>query len=207
MRDGVRIPVSLVIYVIIMAVINLYCNNAVQSGEVHTNYNHGFSVDHEGNLYLGFDSEIQVTDPNGNIIRTFSSQTSRGYTFKINDSEQILLSTGSVLYTMDLYGTVIEEKKDDIQKGTTLPHFPTKTFTDSNGVRYEMKEHFLRIYIYRLDENGSTAIYEMPLYDYYIHALRTVAYDSLIIMVPIFIWRMTKLNGLRKEPSCRLHKQ
>lgn len=53
MRDGVRIPVSLVIYVIIMAVINLYCNKAVQSGEVHIPYNHGFSVDHEGNLYLG----------------------------------------------------------------------------------------------------------------------------------------------------------
>lgn len=89
--------------------ISLFCIVLIMAGVVDLSVK-CYSIDSEGNLYIGIHKEIDVYS-NGELIRSFSPKTSRDYVFTIRDDE-ILLSTPTYLFRMDLYGNVIESGED-----------------------------------------------------------------------------------------------
>lgn len=133
---------------------------------------------------------IKVLSPEGEVLRTISPKTSRGYQFTILNNE-VIVRTGTVFYRMDLEGTVLEEQEITDSNRLDLPIIHKKECVTSNGTVYLMKNRFFRTGIYRLEEQEEIKIYEMPLFDYVIKLIRIICFVSLWIVVPVYMFKTT----------------
>lgn len=194
-----KIVVSKIIIIPLLVIILVdgFVNWARGHENVHINYA-GFAVDSTGNLYLGVkdngENRILVLDPSGDLLRSFDVPTNRGYSFTIFDKNQIVVDTGTVLYTLDTYGKVIDKSLAEEQSQHRVPpHFITH-FTDSNGINYEMRGRFSRTRIIRIEHGQETVFYEMPLFDAFVQSSYYLSIIFAIIMFPLCIWRTWKLS-------------
>ena len=97
---------------------------------------YGFAVDSDANVYVGRDSWIHVYQGDREI-RKLSAQTSRGYTFALENNE-ILLYNGVSYYCMDLQGEVLERMEEvDLDTRSQLRN-PNTRFTAADSTRYHM---------------------------------------------------------------------
>ncbi|MHB8963504.1 MAG: hypothetical protein ACYC5K_10170, partial [Saccharofermentanales bacterium] len=126
-----RPPKLLVIYIAIMGPILIACLSMIISGLVTLSLS-GFAFDSSGRLYLGKDAAIEVYE-GGTLKYRISPMTSRGYIFTIQSDDTILLSTSSVVYTMNLNGEVLTEEEDVGTKTFNKLQKDWKAFTSSNG--------------------------------------------------------------------------
>ena len=149
---------------------------------------YGFALDSRGNLYLGLNSEINVLDPDGNVIRTVSPTTSRGYCFTIVD-DKLLISTGTSLSVLDLAGNLLAEHTP--ADGTA--RFSETHFVDGSGNEYVMRAPWLRTGVYD-KTNGMDCIWQMPLYAYISRLLGVCLFVSWFVFLPIILVRWRKLN-------------
>lgn len=136
----------------------------LSTGLICASYN-GFAVDSNNYIYVGKNNTIEVQDGNGNKIREFSSVTDRGYKFTVNSNNEILLSTGDFLYTIDTEGNI--KNKSEVHSYEDDLHGVTRTkFITSDGTVYKMRGLLLRTCIYRVDGNKKTVVFKMPMFDY-----------------------------------------
>lgn len=150
---------------------------------------YGFAVDSSGNLYLGLDHQISVYS-DGELIRTITTGTSRGFAFTIEDGDNLILSTSTVIYEMDLYGNVIEKSEDENAR-KFLKMQRNKYFTTEDGCRYECKN--VLGYIQILSEGE--VIYKMPTWHYIVliaFVLTAICFIVGVIMTIYYI----KIKGL-----------
>jgi len=143
----------------ILGVIMFVCMIMVMSGAVSLTMN-GFAVDTNGQLYIGQANEIMVLK-DGECVKTLSPKTSRGYAFTIENGEQIVLSTSTTVFIMDLDGAVISQYPDEGTQVFNRLKNP-KTFVDIHGTEYTRKNVWGRPYIYK----DGIEVYSMPLRDY-----------------------------------------
>ena len=170
-----------VIYVPIVGVIMWFCMGMIFSGTVSLSMN-GFAVDKDGYLYVGKEKDIVVFNE-GEIVRTISPKTSRGYQFTILSGEKILLSTSSVVYTMDLSGEILSKEEDVNTKIYNKLQREKSFFTAEDGTEYHTRSYWGRTQICKNNE----VIYEMPLLDYIVRVLIIVVLIGLgILLITIF---------------------
>ena len=157
------------------------CIFMIMIGKVSIHYS-GFALDSNGVLYIGKDSKIEKYKGT-EVVGEISPQTSRGYAFTIQ-SDTIILSTASTVYTLDTNGNVLDKKVDintetfnDLQK-------QKNSFEAQDGHTYKMKNIFGRVQV--VSENGSV-IYKMPLPDYVAKLAFILTLVSVFITVPILI--------------------
>jgi len=86
-----------------MTCVVVFCLLLLITGKA-TPFISGFAIDKNDWIYVGEETEICVYE-NDVLIRTINPQTSRAYAFTIAD-DQILLSTASIFYIMDLDGNI-----------------------------------------------------------------------------------------------------
>lgn len=140
--------------VLFLCLFLIYTNQAVI-------YYHGFAVDAEQNIYIGQDREIAVYSDSGQYLRSFSSMTSRDYSFYITDENIIVVLTGENCYQMDTSGQILSEQP--VQTESKSTH---RTVQSPDGTEYIMKSPLLRTEIYRKDGAELVSVYRMPLPDY-----------------------------------------
>ena len=161
----------------ILGVVMMFCLGMIFSGTVSLSMN-GFAIDKDGYLYVGKEKEIVVFNE-GEIVRTISPKTSRGYQFTILNGEKILLSTSSVAYTMDLSGEVLSKEEDENTKIYNKLQREKSFFTAEDGTEYHSRLYWGRTQICQNDE----VIYEMPLLDYIVRVLIVVVFIGLGVVL------------------------
>jgi len=153
----------------------------------------GFGVDHDGLLYLGQDNVI-VVFKNGTKLRTIEPPTSRGYQFTLTDGETIVLSTGTLVYEMDLYGKILSEKEDE-NAGVYSQLQWKRTFRAQDGSEYRLTYPFGRAQI----EKDGNILYQMPLFDYIIGFVTVIMF--IVAFTAGILFAVKKIKTLLRKPQ------
>lgn len=193
MVDGImKMSNFMKVYIVVVSFICIFILVLEISGNVCTSYR-GFAVDNEENIYIG-KKNIEVYSLQGEFLRSINPQTTRGYSFTIASNDNILISTGDYLYTIDLFGNVINKKSIDDYADDPLSGISTKKYISANGKKYIIKNRLFRTGVYRLNGKQEIKIYEMPLFDYIIKLLSYITYLSMITVIPVSIIFLKKQN-------------
>lgn len=152
----------------------------------------GFAVDSDKNIYLGKDSVIQVLSPKGEEIRSLNPITSRGYEFTIID-DLIFVDTGTTLYTMDLYGNIIQKSDSTGKSGAIFSNGNQFSCTASDGTNYIMKNIFSRTKICEVNNGEYKQVYIMPIYDFIAKLSFFLCIISVIVVLPFIIIKCRKI--------------
>lgn len=179
----IKIPKLVIVIVFVVWLIYAASFVLASSGMICTSYK-GFAVDVFGNIYVGKQSEIEVYSEDGRFVRSFSSKTSRGYSFAIYDEDTILIDTADKLYTLDLYGNVLSENEENYKR-----IYNQKVFESVNGDIYRIKNTFFRTSLVCIKNDIENLVFEMPLSDYIgklIDSLFPVILCIVFIIVVLF---------------------
>lgn len=119
----------------------------------------GFGVDSLGRIYVGRFHTIEVHN-NGELVNTIPSPLNRGWGFTVTNADQILVTNGYYLYTLDLNGTVIQTGHDDNSK-LMWELERTKSTNDIHGNIYKLRGFLGHKWI---TKNGEE-VYSLPFGD------------------------------------------
>lgn len=154
----------------------------------------GFAVDKEDNLYIGMPSIINVYSPEGDILRSFSPKTSRGYSFTIEDGETVFIDSGDKQYTLDLYGVFLK---------TVTGNYPIVTdldrFISESGNEYIVHNHMFRTTVSVVEDGFEHIVFKMPLRDYTVKLLDTISDFILFGLIAILVFKKRRLKNKGEE--------
>lgn len=147
----------------------------------------GFGVDSQGRMYIGRGSKIEVRDTE-HLLYTIQNHTSRGYAFSVKD-DTIILSTGSTVVTMDLYGEDIGRQEDI--NSSMIRKLKQEKYNSIiiNNAQYTVSNvlGFLQI-----SKNGEP-VYIMPVQDYLVKVLLLVGRP--IFLITTFLYSFKHKRG------------
>ena len=179
---------------IVLLIISVSVQYEITENQIYTSYQ-GFAVDSQGNLYLGVNLKIIAVDSNGLERYSFSTITNRGYSFTINEEDQILLRSSGCLYTMDLNGNVLKEDDKETADLILPLNKSTRSFRDAEGRIYQMSSRFFRKEIYKYERGEASLIYQMPVLNYAAKLVSDGLSLCFVILIPVIIWKTWGLNN------------
>lgn len=144
----------------------------------------GLGVDADGRIYVGKSDVICVYE-NGSLVNELDPQTSRGYAFVVTEENTILLSTSTVVHSMDLDGNVLTSYEDVGAKTIGKLERARGHFEGADGRTYSMSS---KLGYYTLVRDDGVTVYRMPALDYCFLLLTifsVIAFFFLIICVII----------------------
>lgn len=136
-----------------------------------------FAVDSLGRMYIGKSSKIEVYEKN-QLVNSFSAQTSRSFVFTILENDEILLSTGTIAYLMDIDGNVIDSWGDTTAKVYNNIQFKKNEFISSNGDVYRIKS---KLGWTKIVKNNGEVVYKITLFSFIVKIV-------FVITVVMFVW-------------------
>lgn len=155
----------------------------------------GISVDRDQNLYIGKEHELIVVDPDGLIIRSMDVPTSRGYSFTVTNSDEIIFDTGGTLHFYDLEGNKLcdpKEGSDDRIPGST---WTRNVAYSEDGTKYVLQGVLLRTNVYRIRGAQKELLYQMPVFDVMVKLGLYLCFALLIsMMIHLFKNGKSRLN-------------
>lgn len=185
-----KVPKLLSQYLCIITPIVIVCFILSISGKVSLD-THSFAVDSTGKLYIGKDSKIEVYWDRSLLFTILNAP--RGFFFTIKDDDTILLSDGSTVYIMDLFGNILSQSED--HNGETQTKLVNKkTFISRNGEKYLKRSNWGRVEIVHVVGNREIIIYKMPLLDYIMLILLWSMGISGLILFPIILIQWKKMT-------------
>lgn len=154
----------------------------------------GFAYDDDGNLYLGYNSQIVVLDQTGSKIRAFSSKTDSSFRFYIYQEAIYNYISPSMLLITDLYGRELEQIEVTNDNRDSLPYAQDSSNerTTTDGTKYFCDYHNGRYTIYKQNGENMVEMYKMPLFDYSLKLLFNLSFISIWIMIPLTIYKLSK---------------
>lgn len=186
-----KIPLVMLLALLLIDVSMQY---TITHNQIYTSYI-GFAIDSHENVYLGVQSRIIVVDANGVELYSFSTISTRGYSFTINEKDQILLRSTAYLYTMDLHGNVLKEEAVTEKSDRILPlNKSMRSFRDAEGSVYQMKRRFFRVEIYKYKDGKASLIYQMPLLNYVMKLVCDFISLCYVILLPAILWKIWIYN-------------
>ena len=175
-----------IIYVCVAFLINFPYVILQVTHQVTLSYS-GFGLDSSGVLYIGTDSSIEKYlngEQIGKILKP-----SRGYAFAVQNDDTILLSTASIVYTMDLDGNILTQREDIGTETFNQLQKKNKLFLANDGKTYRLKLIFGRTCV--VSEEGEM-IYQMPLLDYIASSVFFCSIFANFIVIPIIVYKWRK---------------
>ena len=152
-----------------------------------------FAVDSQGRVYVGSQDNIEVYN-NGFLERTIKPKTSRGYMFTVLENDTILLSTSTVVYAMDLSGTVTDSWEDKGADTYNKIQYGKKRYLSSSGDVYELEQILGRT---RIIKNGKDVVYSISLKAYIVKLLLIVSTVCFTLLVGFILYK--KLPVIAKQ--------
>ena len=108
----------------------------VLSGAVAFECN-GLGIDAGGRVYVGKPNAICVYE-SGSLVNEIDPQTNRGYAFIVTEENTILLSTSTMVYSLDLEGNIFESYEDEGAKMINTLRRARYRFEGADGRTYSM---------------------------------------------------------------------
>lgn len=139
-----------------------------------------YAVDHDDNLYVGTTGKIDVYEGDKQIAQ-LSALTSKSYVFTIKNGT-IQLADSVNVYTMDLSGNVIDERKDPGSETFYQIQRNSKSFVSSNGDRYCIQNRLGRT---RIVKNDSETVYQISVLSVVVKILLALCGFALVVSL---IW-------------------
>ena len=171
----------------IITVIVLPCLLLIVTGAVSLDFC-CFAVDSAGKLYVGKQSRIEVYD-GGEMTDSFSAMTSRGYQFTILDDDTILLSTSTVVYSMDLEGNVLDSWRENASDVSNQLYYRRASFVSADGDTYRCRNPFGWK---RIVKNGETVVYQITGLSYAVKMLLGLSAITFAILIVLLMLRELK---------------
>lgn len=163
-------------------IIVIPCLLLILSGSV-TLWINGFAVDRAGCLYIGNAKDICVFE-DGTLIRKLSPCTSRSYVFTITEDNNILLSTSSKVYTMDIEGNLLHTEDDPGADVYNQLSYSKRRFVTSTGDEFKLR-NILGWWI--IVKNDAQIVWNMGLLSYIVFAAISCCTTGLIIFILRYI--------------------
>ena len=129
---------------------------AVLRGTIALSYS-SMAVDAEGRLYLGRGDRIEIYEA-GTRTASIAPKAGRSYLFTLQ-GEELVLSTGKTVITLDLQGNGIDQQPDE--NGTVYQQLKAQkgTFTAADGTVYTLRHEMLATEVTAQD---GTVLYAEP---------------------------------------------
>ena len=129
---------------------------AVLRGTIALSYS-GVAVDAEGRLYLGRGDRIEIYEA-GTRTASIAPKAGKSYLFTLQ-GEELVLSTGKTVITLDLQGSGIDQQPDE--NGTVYQQLKAQkgTFTAADGTVYTLRHEMLATEVTAQD---GTVLYAEP---------------------------------------------
>lgn len=154
-----------------------------------------FAVDSDDRIYVGTQNDILVFD-DGVLVNTINPRTSRAYMFTINEDGNILLSTASKEYLMDLEGNIIHEQDDPGAHTYNQIQYNKQKFTSINGDTYELAAVLGRTSIVK---NNTEKVYQISLLSFVVK-LCLIICVAILFISPLWLL-LDKRTGLLSSPK------
>ena len=149
----------------------------------------GFAVDNSDYLYVGTAKQICVYEDR-NVINTISPHTSRSYVFTINEEGNILLSTSTKIYTMELNGNILSTEDDHGADVYNQISYHKRMFISANGDTYRLTNILGRTQILK---NDSEVVFQMDVLSYIVKLLLSCSFIS------VFVFGIWMLQGKNRK--------
>lgn len=129
---------------------------AVLRGTIALSYS-SMAVDAEGRLYLGRGDRIEIYEA-GTRTASIAPKAGKSYLFTLK-GEELVLSTGKTVITLDLQGNGIDQQPDE--NGTVYQQLKAQkgTFTAADGTVYTLRHEMLATEVTAQD---GTVLYAEP---------------------------------------------
>lgn len=129
---------------------------AVLRGTIALSYS-SMAVDAEGRLYLGRGDRIEIYEA-GTRTASIEPKAGKSYLFTLQ-GEELVLSTGKTVITLDLQGNGIDQQPDE--NGTVYQQLKAQkgTFTAADGTVYTLRHEMLATEVTAQD---GTVLYAEP---------------------------------------------
>lgn len=129
---------------------------AVLRGTIALSYS-SMAVDAEGRLYLGRGGRIEIYEA-GTRTASIAPKAGKSYLFTLQ-GEELVLSTGKTVITLDLQGNGIDQQPDE--NGTVYQQLKAQkgTFTAADGTVYTLRHEMLATEVTAQD---GTVLYAEP---------------------------------------------
>ena len=172
-----RLTYFLAIFCICICCIQLLCLVLIMAGRVTFSIS-SFAVDPFDRVYVGTNNDIEVYQ-NGTLINTISPQTSRSYVFTITEDGNILLSTASKVYIMDLEGNIIDTQDDPGADTYNRISYRAGKFVSANGDTYKLRDP---LGYTKIVKNSSETVYQISNLSVWVKILMFVCVISWMIL-------------------------
>ena len=174
MKQSERAMVSLAIFAVSFFFITLTCLILIFSGAISFSVS-GFAVDGADRLYIGTQKEIQILE-DGKLINSISVPTSRTYVFTIQNGNELILSTSTEVYIMDLDGNILETREDLGADTYNQISYRKRRFVSENGDLYTLSGILGRTKIVR---NKQDIVYQIDGFSFFIKILFVICFVSI----------------------------
>ena len=143
-----------------------------------------FAVDASDRIYVGTDGCIRVYEE-GEMVNSFSAQTSKEYMFTINEHQEIMLASSTTIYHMDLDGTVLQTKEEPGSDLFYQSQCIRKTFTSANGDEYQLRG---QLGWTRIVKNQTETVYQISGLSYGVKWMIGLSF-ILMLTATVFLFR------------------
>lgn len=152
----------------------------------------GFAVDDANRLYVGTTKGICVYEE-GKLVDNINPKTSRTYMFTITEDDNILLSTSTKIYIMDLNGNVLETKDDSGADVYNQLSYKKRKFTTDKGDVYKLSNFGWT----KIVKNSTEVVYQIDALSFSVKVAIAVCGIALIA----FIVRAFSVQKFHKKQS------
>ena len=172
----------ILLWIVVATVMVLELSGIVRTGCT------GIRVDDNGNIYVGLTEEIRVFDKSGQLLRSFSPKTSKGYIFEI-DEDKLLVDCASTSYVMDLNGAVLELRPYP-QLPSSIMKTPKTVTIDETIYHINCSNFFYRVTV---EEHGEkTVAVQMPTFDLIVEIISIVMWITGFASILILLRKLQK---------------
>ena len=151
----------------------------------------GFAVDDCERLYVGTAKAISVYE-DGKLAYEIDPQTSRTYRFTVDDNGNLLLSTSTKIYIMDLEGNILETKEDAGADTYNQLSYRKNKFVSKKGDEYRLI-NFGRA---KIVKNGTQTIYQIDDLSFSVMVSTLVCTVGLLLFLLLGLINRNKKNRL-----------
>ena len=136
-----------------------------------------FAIDSTDRIYVGRARKIDVYE-DGVLVDSFSAKTAKAYAFTILPDDTILLSTSTIVYSMDLEGNVLNSYTDTGTYDTLRGE--SEVFTTQSGDVYKLKGKFVWP---RIVKNSDEVVYKISIGAFIIRFILCVSVICFVVFL------------------------
>lgn len=174
----------LALFVLPHALVIIFCLLVIFLGFAYPFIN-SYALDAQENLYVGEGKTIYIFhqgSPAGKIVMKTDA-----YVFTVNDADELIVATPSMVYRMDTAGNILEKWEDPVSEEYQKIRNSGVTIITSNGDEYQKVSKFGWS---RIIKNGTETVYQLSVLSFVVKLLLFLCFVSLFVNGLWMVYRL-----------------